>query len=319
MPPHAGHKLLIDFACSFCDEVTVLVCSLPTEPIPGHLRFKWVKELAPRATVLHLTEILPQEPHENKDFWNLWRETINRLHPEKIDFVFASEMYGERLGAELNAKFVPVDIHRQIEPISGTAIRDNPFEHWDKIPACVRPYFVKRVCLVGPESSGKSTLAARLASRFETVHAWEHARPLLDLKGGRCDPSDIPLIARSQAAIEESMARRANRVLFCDTSVLLTKIWSNVLFNSAPQEVIDSARTTKYDLALLLSPDIPWVDDQQRYFPDVAQRRRFFEICRTELEAIAQPYAIIDGSFEEREEKAIAAVQNTLQVTAAAK
>ena len=309
MPPHAGHKLLIDFAASFCDETTVLVCSLPGDPIPGDLRYQWVRELAPGLDVRHLTEELPQDPTESADFWPLWREAIRRFEPNRIDFVFASEPYGKRLAVELGARFIPVDIQRQIVPCSGTAIRSDPMAHWAMIPECVRPYFVKRVCLVGPESSGKSTLAARLASRFNTVHAWEHARPLLDLKEGRCDAADIPVIARSQMAIEEVMARRANRVLFCDSSVLLTKVWSHVLFSEIPQAVIDAAERIEYDLALLLAPDVPWVDDSQRSFPNRGDRLRFFEKCRAELEQIEQPYEVISGTFEQREELAVAAVQ----------
>jgi len=309
MPPHAGHKFLMDFAASFCDEVTVLVCSLPTDPIPGGLRYRWVRELAPGLTVHHLADEMPQDPTQSDRFWPLWREAILRCEPRGIDFVFASEPYGERLAAELGARFIPVDLHRQIVPCSGTAIRSDPMAHWAMIPECVRPYFVKRVCLVGPESSGKSTLAARLAARFNTVRAWEHARPLLDLKAGRCDAEDIPVIAQSQTAIEDVMARRANRVLFCDTSVLLTKVWSDVLFSAVPPAVADVAARVRYDLALLLAPDIPWVDDSQRYFPNQDDRDRFFEWCRVELERVGQPYVVISGTFEEREERAVEAVR----------
>lgn len=314
LPPHAGHKLLIDFAASFCDELTVLVCSLPTEPIPGEQRYQWVRELAPGQTVHHLTDELPQEPSESPDFWTLWRNAILEYEPRGFDFVFASEHYGQRLAEELDARFIPVDINREIVACSGTAIRSDPMTHWDMIPACVRPYFVKRVCLVGPESSGKSTLASRLAARFDTVCAWEHARPLLDLKGGHCDPEDIPIIARSQMAIESTMAHRANRVLFCDTSVLLTKIWSEVLFSDVPAHITRTADAIRYDLVLLLEPDIPWVDDDQRYFPNHEDRQRFFERCRAELERINQPYEVIGGSFEQRETHAISVVQRVLGI-----
>src|SRR5688572_19641714 len=79
-------------------------------------------------------------------------------------------------------------------------------------------------------STGKSTLAKDLAAHFRTAHAFEYARPLLDGKGGRCDREDIPRIARGQVATEEALARQADRVLICDTDVLTTTIWSDVLF-----------------------------------------------------------------------------------------
>lgn len=297
----------------------MLVCSLPDDPIPGERRLAWVSELAPRANVLHLADPMPQEPSESPDFWDIWRRAIRTKESRAISFVFASEPYGERLAYELGARFIPLDVRRELVPISGTMIRQDPIGHWEYLPECVRPYFVKRVCLVGPESAGKSTLATTLARRFATTYAWEHARPLLDLKGGKCDPEDIPLIARSQIAIEEAAARRANRVLFCDTNVLLTKIWSEVLFGMCPGWIEHEAATKRYDLALLLEPDIPWVDDSQRYFPDTERRRQFFDRCRRELDRVGQPYAIISGSFTEREAAAIEAVRQATGLNATAK
>src|SRR5205814_5917310 len=100
----------------------------------------------------------------------------------------------------------------ELVPISGTLIRQDPIKHWEDLPEVVRPYFVKRVCVFGPESTGKSTLARDLARHFQTVYASEYARPLLDPQGGQCRPLDIPLIVRGQVATEDALARQANRV-----------------------------------------------------------------------------------------------------------
>lgn len=307
LPPHAGHQHLVQFAQNFVEHLTVLACSIEREPIPGALRFAWMCELFPRANVVNFTEELPQEPSEHPQFWPLWRSAIRRHVPTPIDYVFASEDYGYRLAAELGAKYIPVDRVREMVPISGTEIRRNPLANWRFIPPCVRPYFVKRVCLFGPESTGKSTLAAELALALDTVHVSEFARGWLDPKQGICEPVDIPIIARGQIAAEDSLARQANRVLVCDTDPLLTTIWSEVLFGDCPKHVKQLANERRYDLYLLTDIDIAWVDDRQRFLPH--QRREFFERCRQTLEAHGRPYRVVRGSGSDRCACALAQVR----------
>lgn len=298
LPPHAGHQYLVQFAQNFAERLTVLVCSIQREPIAGDLRFAWMRELFPAARVVHITDELPQEPEEDPEFWRLWRETVMLAADEPIDFVFASEEYGHRLALEVGATFVPCDFAREAVPVSGTAIRTHPFEHWSAIPECVRPYFVKRVCLFGPESTGKSRLSQDLAAHYRTVHVPEFARSWLNPMEGICQSHDIPVIAHGQIASEDALARQANRVLFCDTDVLLTTIWSTVLFGDCPDSVRKIAEGRRYDLYLLLDIDVPWVDDSQRFLRD--RREEFFERCRNSLEASSRPFQILRGNWSER-------------------
>jgi NadR type nicotinamide-nucleotide adenylyltransferase len=310
LPPHAGHQFLVQFAQNFVEKLTVMVCTLEREPIPGELRSAWMRELFPQARIVHVTDDLPQEPREHPKFWDIWRDVVLRAAGEPLDFVFASEEYGERLAEEVGAKFIPVDVSRSLIPISGTEVRKDPLANWKFIPPCVRPYFVKRVCLFGPESTGKSTLARDLAAEFKTTYVSEFARGLLDLKGGRCHPEDIPLIARGQAAAEDAMARHANRVLFCDTDLLLTTVWSEVLFGSCPGWIRAAAAQRTYDLYLLLDVDVPWVDDHQRFLP--AQRQEFFHRCKLALEQLRRPVLIVRGAWNERLAQASKAVNELL-------
>jgi NadR type nicotinamide-nucleotide adenylyltransferase len=310
LPPHAGHQHLVHFAQHFVNRLTVLVCTLAREPIPGHLRYEWMRELFPAVRVIHITDDLPQEPAEHPQFWDIWREVVLQAAGEPIDYIFASEDYGYRLAAEVGAKFVPVDPSRELVSVSGTSIRQNPLAHWQYLPECVRPYYVKRVCLFGPESTGKSTLARDLAAHFQTVHVSEFARGLLDPKQGVCDATDIPLIARGQAAAEDALARRAHRVLFCDTDLLTTTIWSDVLFGDCPAWIRAAADERRYDLTLLLDIDVPWVDDAQRYLPHA--REAFFARCESALKSRGRPYCILRGSWSERWEQACVAVRRLL-------
>lgn len=313
MPPHLGHVFLVDFARHHVADLVVLVCSIESEPIPGELRFEWMRELFPQAgvRVVHVTDELPQQPEDDPNFWPLWREAIHSYFDGPIDYVFASEPYGYRLAAELGARYIPVDHARSLVQASGTAVRNDPMANWRSIPPCVRPYYVKRVCIVGPESTGKTTLATQLAAHYDTAWVSEHARPLLDHKQGQCDPDEIPLIARGQLAAEEAMARQANRVLICDTDLLLTTVWSDVLYGRCDEAVRQLASSRRYDLCLLADIDVPWVDDGQRYLPHL--RESFFEQCKSALEREGRSYVTLSGNWEQRFVTATKAIDALLQ------
>ncbi|MEQ8819304.1 MAG: AAA family ATPase [Sumerlaeia bacterium] len=307
LPPHRGHQYLIDFARHIAPDLTVLVGTLEREPIPGHLRYQWLREAFPTVRFCHLAEDIPQYPHEHPDFWDIWRRAIRRFLPEGPDYVFASEDYGFRLAEELGAEYIPVDHARELVPVSGTALRERPMTHWPYLLPQARPYFVKRVCVFGPESTGKSTLARNLAAHFRTVYAAEYARPLLDFQDGQCGRDDIPRIARGQMASEDALALQANRVLFTDTDLATTTIWSHCLFQDCPSWIEDEAARRRYDMTLLLDVDVPWVPDGQRFYEDC--RREFFDLCREKLERLGRPYRIIRGDWDQRLAQAVEIVE----------
>jgi NadR type nicotinamide-nucleotide adenylyltransferase len=306
MPPHLGHVYLGEFASRYVDRLTIVVCSLTAEPIPGELRYRWMRELFPFDHVVHLTDDLPQHPGEHPDFWVLWRSALERVLPGRPDFVFASEDYGRPLAAVLGGTFVPVDRDRSAVPTSGSAIRADPMRHWDYLPRCVRPHFVKRVCVFGPESTGKTTLARRLAEHFGTAWVPEYARTLLEAQQGRLDPADLPRIVCGQIASEDALARNARRVLVCDTDPLTTLIWSEVLYGACDPYVGAQADQRNYDLYLLLDVDVPWVADVARYLPE--GRQTFFERCRDELARRSRRCVVLRGGWDERFAEAVRAV-----------
>jgi NadR type nicotinamide-nucleotide adenylyltransferase len=310
LPPHLGHVYLGEFAGRYVDRLTIVVCSLAREPIPGELRHRWMRELFPFDNVVHLTDELPQEPAEHPDFWALWEASLQRVLPGRPDYVFASEDYGAKLAEVLGGTFVPVDRARAAMPVSGTAIRADPLRHWDYLPRCVRPYFLRRVCVYGPESTGKTALARRLAEHFGTAWVPEYARTLIEAQGGAVGYEDMERIARGQAASEEALARSARRVLFADTDVLTTRVWSETLFGQCPAWVAEEAEKRSYDLYLLLDVDVPWVADVARYLPE--ERRGFFERCRAELEKRGRRYVVVRGGWEERFDQARRAVEALL-------
>lgn len=306
MPPHRGHQFLIDFAHGMVDHLVIVVGSLPTEPIPGELRYQWMKQLYPDCHVVHLDAVLPQYPHEaasETEFWELWRSHLQALLPWPVDYVFASEDYGIRLAQELAARYIPMNQARQLVPISGTEIRQQPFRYWEQIPELVRPYFVKKICLFGPESTGKSTLAQKLAAYFKTHWVPEYALSWMQYRKGQIDLEDMPLIVKGQMASEAALLKQATCYLFCDTDVLTSILWSQELFGEVDDYLLQHALSSQYDLTLLCSPDVPWIDDLHRLRPET--RQEFFERCVQILEKYHRPYTILRGNWEERWEQAI--------------
>jgi len=126
MPPHQGHCYLIEFAKNFTSDLTVFVCTLHDEPIPGDLRCRWMRELFPTVRIVHIPEEIPQEYRSADGAQEIWAAAILHHLDAAPEYVFASEEYGADLAAALGAVFVPVDPRRSLFPISAAMIRADP-------------------------------------------------------------------------------------------------------------------------------------------------------------------------------------------------
>jgi NadR type nicotinamide-nucleotide adenylyltransferase len=231
-----------------------------------------------------------------------------------VDVLVTSEpAYGDETARRLGARHVLLDPERRRVPVSATAIRRDPFANWPFLAPCVRAWYVKRVCVVGAESTGTTTIAARLADRFETLWVPEYGREYSVPKDQRGEPwttDDFVDIARKQQALEDEAARAANRILFCDTDALATALWHEHYLRVRSPEVEAIARARRYDLTLLTAADFPWVDDGSRNSEAVRQRmQRRFE---TELARRPEPVVGLAGSIDDRLAAAAAAIDRWL-------
>ena len=166
---------------------------------------------------------------------------------------------------------------------------------------------MQRISLTGPESAGKSTLAAQLAAHYGTGFVPEFARQYLEKNGPAYALPDLEAIARGQLAAEDAAAAQARRLLFCDTDLLVIKIWAENAFGTCPPWVLAELAQPRYALTLLLAPDLPWTPDPLREHPDPARRWHLYRLYKAELQRLSWPFVEISGLPPQRLAQAIAA------------
>lgn len=341
MPPHAGHQYLVDFGRNMCDRLTVLVCTLSAEPIPGELRYRWMQELFPDVHMVHITEEIPEASKDSPTAIPIWADTVRAYLQAPPTYVFASEDYGAALAAELGARFVPVDPARRQFPVSATMIRENPFANWDYIPEPVRPYFLRRVSVVEPGGGGAGaasaggtgaaggtggagapgrnagpSLAQRLAAHYHTLYVsdygafWEHTM-------GEIGPDELPLVQAAQQAVEDSLARRATRVLFCESDTMQIAVSRGLEAGSggggatgAGDAGAEAAgRSRGHDLTLLVEAP----GRAAGTTPDAAGEPSFLDRMEAELRRRGERFARIGATSEhELLDRAVTEVERVL-------
>lgn len=284
LPPHRGHKYLIETALAHVDQLDILVCSRADQPISGELRSAWMAELHPTA---HIRLIDDPGEDDNSRFWAGYTVQLLGYAP---DIVFSSEDYGEAYARCMGCRHVMVDRARVHVPTSGSAIRRSPLRHWDFIEPCVKAYFAKRVCIVGAESTGTTTLARELAKHYQTVWVPEYAREYCEkVQASGADLWTYPWrseeftdIATRQQHMEDFLARQANRVLICDTDAMSTGIWHERYMKHRSAAVEAVASGGRHDLYVLTDCDIPFVQDGLRDGESIRKwmTERFEEVLR---------------------------------------
>ena len=329
MPFTKGHQYLIDTAIKNSDKVTVVVGSLPKEPIPGEIRYKWVKDqysTNPNVTVCWTNEVLPQYPEQDpENFWYLWCEVARKFCPKDLDVIFTSETYGDTYAQHLGIKHHMVDRKRNVVPVSGTMVRNDPFSVWDYIPDHVKPYFVKRIAIMGSESCGKSTLTKQLAKLFNTVYVEEYGRTVWEQNDHGTFNSFSRWrfldIINGRQIIEDALIKQANKLLFCDTEDLTTYLFYDMYYpndiNSVCNDIRIKLKETvdskpNYDLYILLKPDCDAVQDGTRQFLDA--RLDHYNKLKKEMTNRDYRFVEVGGSWENRYSESVRIINEMYKV-----
>lgn len=338
-PPHAGHEYLIRTAATLSDQVTVVVMAADHETLPLSLRVNFIRESfagRPHVTVSGVVDNLPVD-YEDDAIWAaqvaLMREGVASADSAAgrtsipIDAVFTSEGYGTELGRRFAAAPVCLDRDRVLYPVSGSAVRGDPAAHWDFLAPAVRAHYVRRVVLLGAESTGTTTLARALQgvfrrrggvwarTRLVPEYGREYSINLLAAARGTAlarqrpepQPEDLAWdspqfhhVARVQTAWEEAAARDGGPLLLCDTDALATCLWHERYVGGADVGLEMFAGTLPPRALYLLTDiaDVPFVDDGLRDGAHVREgmHRRFIE----RLSAQEAPWAMVSGDPDSR-------------------
>lgn len=255
-----------------------------------------------------MTEELPQLPEEHLDFWNIWCDVIKRSSPDGLDVIFSSEDYGFELAKRLDIKHELVDKERIKQPISGTAIRNNPFANWQYIYHKAKPYFMKRIYFLGPESTGKSTTSKLLADKFDVNWVPEYGRFLYEEKNGELEFMDFCEIVIKQRDIENKLISNSQKpFIICDTETITTKVFCELYY---PEEFHKLDEFFDFHIKkqiennchfFIMHPDnVEFIQDGTRIFDNNRMRNKHFNMLITELDNWKISYTILYENHKHR-------------------
>ncbi len=314
LPFHSGHRHLIETALGRAEEVTVIVVERKGEPIAGALRKRWIEETVPDANVVLLDQDAVGLSSDDTAGWAA--ETIRVLR-EPPDVVFSSEPYGPRWAEAMGCEHVMVDRRRRTVPISATKIRSDPIRNLRFLSGGARAHYVKRVCLLGAESTGKTTLARALAERYGTTwnpeygHAYSWFRDRDATDWTTWTTAEFVRIAQMQNWYEDVLAEQASRVLFCDTNAWTTALFHRI-YLGRPSPEVEALAHRAYDLYLLCDPATPFAQDELGMRTDGPHRQGMHEAYLQHLRETGAPYVLVSGSHAERVREASLAVDALL-------
>ncbi|MFO7827040.1 MAG: ATP-binding protein [Bacteroidales bacterium] len=173
---------------------------------------------------------------------------------------------------------------------------------------------IKKIVLIGPESTGKTKLAKYLAKFYHTVAVPEYARGYIENLDRPYNYNDVEHIARMQVELENKTQEKANRFLFYDTYLIITKVWFDIVYKKVPDWIEQKIKESKIDLFLLCNNDIPWEPDPVRENGG-EMREKLFDIYKNELENYKFSYKIVEGEGKTRYKNAINAIENFFTIS----
>jgi len=172
----------------------------------------------------------------------------------------------------------------------------------------------KKVVVIGPESTGKTTLSQSLSSHYQVPWVPEYAREFIDRLGRPYELEDLTRIARGQLEREDRGLREAGELLICDTDLYVLKVWSEHAFNTCDPWILGQIAERKYDLYLLTYIDVPWTDDPQREHPEPAMRAYFYQVYRDIVIQSGTPWKEIRGNQPIRLSQSIESIGKILNL-----
>ena len=313
-PMHMGHLNCIIQAANMCRRLyIVLSIGKKRSEIDYRVRYRWLYQSTKHignVKIIMLSDTAKTKEDYTKEYWQNDAEAVKQQIGEKIDIVFCGSDYGKDSFWNLCYPESELYIFER-DNISSTLIRQNPYEHWDFIPDVVKPYYNKKVLIMGSESTGKSTLTINLANYFNTNYIDEAGRDISEKSG-----TDLLMLSEDFTEIllthklnEIRAQEKSNKVLFIDTDTLVTQFYMNFLDdpgienNKRLSDAIDALN--RYDLIFFSEPGVPFVQDGDRSTVIRDNRDKYSGEIKKLLKSHGREYISLDGDYQDKFLKAV--------------
>jgi HTH-type transcriptional repressor of NAD biosynthesis genes len=319
-PLHLGHINNIIEASSMCEKLYIVLTYNDSEVVPYQERFMWLKQLAKDMPNIEVIAIKDESISKGTYNWEQGRNDIMNNINQNIDILFAGSDYqNKNIFESLYKDSIIHYFDRNIINISSTEIRNNPYQYFDYLPKVVRPYYTKKVVIVGTESCGKSTLVKNLAKAYNTSCVEEIGRDISEEAGGidNMQAKHFVEILYRHKVNELDKIKEAYKVLFIDTDSTITRYYYDLLIKEANayfhklEYMIN--KLNEYDLYIFLEPDVKWVQDGTRTYGENQVRLDNNNMLKELFKERNINYEIVTGDYQERFVKTKKLVDNLLK------
>ncbi|MCK5021022.1 MAG: multifunctional transcriptional regulator/nicotinamide-nucleotide adenylyltransferase/ribosylnicotinamide kinase NadR [Candidatus Peribacteraceae bacterium] len=322
LPLHLGHTHMMQVASIYVDKLYIVLSSSSVRDrelcerdgikyMPALDRLSWIGSAVSDSTKVEISIIHIEDDQGDEDYdWEDGAKRIQDAIGEKIDYVFSSESgYSEHFTKNFpDSEHIVIDEKRGAFPISGTEIRRDLYKNWDMISYQARPFFTKKVAIVGTESCGKTTLTKLLAEHYSTNYVREIGRDYCESYSNQLTIPMFGDIAMGHWLEQQKALDDGNKVIFVDSDAVITQYYLYMYMGASlhTRKLIDGIiRLQDYDLVLYLEPDVQWVDDGFRFAGDPEVRINNNKTLKSMYDVRGIEYTTISGDYEQRLEKSI--------------
>lgn len=320
-PLHIGHVSCIIHGANMCNELNIILSvGNNRKEIDVRVRYRWLYQISKHIgnVKIHLLEDNANTKEEyTSEYFEDDAKIVKNLIGKNIDIVFCGDDYNDD---SFYKKCYPESIIKYFkrDGISSTKIRSNPYKYWEWIPNIVKPYYVKRVLIIGSESSGKSTLTVNLANYFNTNYIEEVGREISEKSGTdkMMLNEDFTEILLKHKMKEMEAINTSNKILFVDTDCLITKFYMEFLEdnNENNKKLADNiSDINKYDLVLFLEPDVNFVQDGTRNIEIENNREKYSNEIKAIFNEKDIKFVEITGDYDKRFNKAVFLINNLIE------
>jgi HTH-type transcriptional repressor of NAD biosynthesis genes len=316
MPFHKGHEAMIKFALTKCDFLTVLICSSDKEQLPDHVREGWLQSIFSEITKIEIRILnykedeYPNTSVSSSEVSKIWSKKFKELFPD-YSLLITSEPYGDLIAEYMAIVHIPFDIERKTIPVSSSKIRTDIIANWSFLPDDVKKHYIRKIVILGSESTGKTTLTIRLAKYFNASFVPETARDLIK-NSNFFSLEDLYKVAVEHSKRIEKGIMGNSPLLIIDTDIHITQSYAYHIFKKELDLEANIYELNKADLYLYLNNDVTFIQDGTRL--NEAERNKLDSSHRALLNRYKIPYYEIKGDWENRFEKSVSLIENLLHL-----